>query len=49
METPVEDRSSVTVVNLEGFPKDPQDLGETRVNPKKIRSPWIFGFEVSER
>jgi hypothetical protein len=49
VEAPVEARSSVTVVNLEGLPKDPQNLGETRVNPKTIRGPWTFGFEVPER
>ncbi len=44
----VEGRTSVTVANLEGMPTGPLDPGQTSINPKTIRGPWTFEFEVSD-
>lgn len=47
MAAPMEGRSSVTVTKLEGMPTGPSDPGEGgAVNPKTIRGPWTFEFEV---
>jgi hypothetical protein len=47
MAAPIEGRSSVTVTDLEGFPTGPLDPNEAgAVNPKTIRGPWTFEFEV---
>ena len=47
MAAPMEGRSSVTVTNLQGFPTGPLDPNEAgTVNPKTIRGPWTFEFQV---
>lgn len=43
---PVEGRSSVTVSELIGYPRNPTD---PRQGPKTIRGPWTFEFDAPER
>ena len=42
----VEGRTSVTIANLEGWPRGGPPAGTTTFNPKTIRGPWTFEFEA---